>query len=204
MTSTPRRVAVTVYPVMGTPPSDDGAEKVTHASVFDLRERPVSPGAPGTVATGAVTGADGVDAAEVKPAAFVAVTVNVYGVPAVSSVTVIVPEPAWDTVPVPPAGLEVAVYVVIGEPPSDEGAVNVTFADVDPAAATAPMVGAPGTVTGVTGADGADAAEVPVPFVAVAVNVYAVPFDRPVTSQDPDSPVTVHAPPVTAGEAVTA
>ena len=138
MTSTPRRVAVTVYPVMGTPPSDDGAEKVTHTSVFDLRERSVSPGAPGTVATGGVTGADGADAAEVKPAAFVAVTVNVYGVPAVSSVTVIVPEPAWDTVPVPPAGLEVAVYVVIGEPPSDEGAVNVTFADVDPAAATAP------------------------------------------------------------------
>ena len=106
--STPRRFAVTVYPVMGSPPSDDGAEKVTHASVFDLRERSVSLGAPGTVATG------------------------------------------------------------------------------------------------VTGADGADAAEVPVPFVAVAVNVYAVPFDRPVTSQDPDSPVTVHAPPVTAGEAVTA
>ena len=200
--STPRRFAVTVYPVMGSPPSDDGAEKVTHASVFDLRERSVSLGAPGTVATG-VTGADGADAAEV-PAAFVAVTVNMYEVPTVSPVTVIVPEPAWDTVPVPPAGLEVAVYVVIGEPPSDEGAVNVTFADVDPAAATAPMVGAPGTVTGVTGADGADAAEVPVPFVAVAVNVYAVPFDRPVTSQDPDSPVTVHAPPVTAGEAVTA
>ena len=33
---------VTVYPVMGLPPSDDGAEKVTHASVFDRRERAVS------------------------------------------------------------------------------------------------------------------------------------------------------------------
>jgi hypothetical protein len=96
------------------------------------------------------------------------------------------------------------VYVVTAEPPLDAGSVNATVADVDPAAATAPMVGAPGTVTGVTGADAADTAEVPPAFVAVAVNVYAVPFDRPVTSQVPDSPVTVHAPPATAGDAVTA
>ena len=96
------------------------------------------------------------------------------------------------------------MYVVTTEPPLDAGSVNATVADVDPAAATAPMVGAPGTVTGVTGADAADTAEVPPAFVAVAVNVYAVPFDRPVTSQDPDSPVTVHAPPATAGDAVTA
>ena len=201
--STPRRFAVTVYPVMGSPPSDDGAEKVTHASVFDLRERSVSLGAPGTVATGGVTGADGADAAEV-PAAFVAVTVNVYGVPAVSPATVIVPDPVWDTAPVKEPVSEVAVYLVIAEPPLDAGAVNATVALDDPAAVTAPMVGAPGTVSGVTGADAADAAEVRPPFVAVAVNVYAVPLVRPVTSQDPDSPVTVHAPPLTAGDAVTA
>ena len=69
MTSTPLRVAVTVYHVMGAPPVDDGAEKVTHTSVFDLRDRAVSAGAPGTVAAGAVT--DGVaitaGAAEVGP-----------------------------------------------------------------------------------------------------------------------------------------
>ena len=43
---------------MGLPPSDDGAVKVTHTSVFDLREREVSAGAPGTVAAGVAT--DGV------------------------------------------------------------------------------------------------------------------------------------------------
>jgi hypothetical protein len=41
------------------------------------------------------------------------------------------------------------------------------------------------------GADAAAAPELPVAFVAVAVKVYAVPFVRPVTSQDPDAPVTV-------------
>ena len=134
---------------------------------------------------------------------FVAVTVNVYGVFAVSPTTVIVPEPDWDAVPALAPVFEVAVYVVIAEPPLDAGAVNATVADVDPAAATAPMTGAPGTVSGVTDADAPDAPEVPPVFVAAAVNVYAVPFVRPVTSHDPDSPVTVHVPPVTAGDAVT-
>ncbi len=117
----------------------------------------------------------------------VAVTVNVYEVPSVSPVTGIWPEPAWDRVPVPPAGLEVTVYVVIGEPPSVEGAVNVTVAVVGPVADTAPMPGWPGAPIGVTvpitgvsgtvtgaaeiGAEAADAAEVPPVFVAVAVNV---------------------------------
>ena len=85
MTSLPLRVAVTVYPVMGLPPFDDGAEKVTHTSVFDLRERAVSPGAPGTVAAGAVTvndgaatvtGDDATDSPEV-PAVFFAVALTV-------------------------------------------------------------------------------------------------------------------------------
>jgi hypothetical protein len=51
----PMSVAVTVYPVMGTPPVDDGAEKVTHTSVFDRRERDVSAGAPVTVAAWVAT-----------------------------------------------------------------------------------------------------------------------------------------------------
>jgi hypothetical protein len=66
------------------------------------------------------------------------------------------------------------------------------------------MPGWPGTVAGVTDADATDAAEVPgAVFVAVAVNVYAVPFVRPVTGHDPEAPVTVHVPPETAGDAVT-
>jgi len=157
-------------------------------------------GAAGAVTS--VTDVEASDGAEV-PFVFVAVTVNVYGVFAVSPMTVIVPEPAWDTVPVLAPVFEVAVYVVIAEPPLDAGMVNATVADVDPDAVTVPMVGAPGTVTGVTGVDGADAADVPPAFVAAAVNVYVVPFVRPLTSHDPESPATVHVPPVTAGDAVT-
>jgi len=41
-------------------------------------------------------------------------------------------------------------------------------------------VGAPGTVDGVAAADATEAAPVPDAFVAVTVNVYAVPFVRPV------------------------
>ena len=44
-------------------------------------------------------------------------------------------------------------------------------------------VGASGGPTGMTAADAADAAPVPEAFVAVTVNVYAVPFVRPETVQ---------------------
>ena len=44
-------------------------------------------------------------------------------------------------------------------------------------------VGAPGTVAGVAGPDGKLGALVPSSFVAVTVNVYVVPFVRPVTVQ---------------------
>ena len=59
------------------------------------------------------------DAADV-PTLFVAVTVNVYAVPVVNPVTVIVPEPAVDTAPVKPPGEEVAVYEVIVAPPLEQ------------------------------------------------------------------------------------
>jgi predicted amino acid dehydrogenase len=49
--------------------------------------------------------------------------------------------------------------------------VQFTVTDVELATATAPIVGAPGTVAGVTAADAADAADVPAAFVAVTVNV---------------------------------
>jgi hypothetical protein len=136
-----------------------------------------------------VTDADAADAAEV-PTAFVAVTVNVYAVPGVSPVTVMVPEPE----PEPPLGLEVAVYCVIGEPPSLPGAVNLTLAVVDPVAMTAPIPGMPGTPSALTCDEAADAAEVPAVFVAVALNVYSLPPVSPVTSHDPDAPVTVQLP----------
>ena len=83
---------------------------------------------------------------------------------------------------------------MIGLPPFD-GAVQLTTADAFPADATTP-VGAPGAVgaDGVTALDGADGAPVPTAFVAVTVNVYAVPFVSPVTVIGLDAPVPV-APP---------
>jgi hypothetical protein len=43
------------------------------------------------------------------------------------------------------------------------------------------IVGAPGAPTGVTLLEAVEAGPVPIPLVAVTVNVYAVPFVRPVT-----------------------
>ena len=70
----------------------------------------------------------------------------------------------------------------------------MTLAVVDPVAMAAPMLGMLGTPSAVTCAEEADPAEVPAEFVAVALNVYGVPPVNPVTSQDPDAPVTVHDP----------
>ena len=42
-------------------------------------------------------------------------------------------------------------------------------------------VGAPGAVAGTAAADATDATPVPAEFVAVTVNVYEVPLERPVT-----------------------
>jgi hypothetical protein len=53
----------------------------------------------------------------------VAFTVNVYDVPDVKPLTVIVPEPEVDNVPVIPPGDDVAVYELIVAPPLSEGAV---------------------------------------------------------------------------------
>jgi hypothetical protein len=69
---------------------------------------------------------------------------------------------------------------VIAEPPLLAGAVNDTDTCALPAVAV-PIIGAPGTVAGVTEFDAAEAAPVPAMFVAVTVNVYAVPLVNPVT-----------------------
>ena len=86
---------------------------------------------------------------------------------------------------------------MIALPPSNVGALKLTVAVVLPAAALK-FVGAPGFViaAGVTLFDTADAGPVPVPtgpgaFVAVTVNVYAVPFVKPVTVMGLIVPVAV-------------
>ncbi len=57
-----------------------------------------------------------------------------------------------------------------------------------------PILGASGTVAGVTELLALDAVLVPTAFVAVTVNVYAVPFDRPVTVSGEDAPYVVKPP----------
>jgi len=113
-------------------------------------------------------------------------------VPVVKPVTVIaLLHVAEVNVPVIVVPTAVAVYVVIVAPPLDPGAVHATVTDVAPAFVAVPIVGAPGTVFGVTEADAVDKPDVPAEFVAVVLNVYAVPFVNPVTTHDPDAPVTV-------------
>jgi hypothetical protein len=53
------------------------------------------------------------------------------------------------------------------------------------------MVGAPATVAGITLLDAADGALTPTAFVAVTVNVYAVPFVNPLTTIGLAAPVAV-------------
>ena len=53
------------------------------------------------------------------------------------------------------------------------------------------VAGVPGTTTGVTALDAVDELDVPAVFVAVVVNVYAVPFVKPVTAHEPEAPVVV-------------
>ena len=114
-----------------------------------------------------MTAADAEDAAPVLTA-LLAVTLNVYAVPLVSPVTVAVNAPAVVAVKLP--GVDVTVYPMIGEPPLDDGATQLTVAcPLPPTAAT--LVGAPGGAAGVTAAEDAEPALVPIAFLAVTTNV---------------------------------
>jgi hypothetical protein len=174
---------VAVYFVIVAPPFDAGAVNATSTLFVAVVVAAPIAGAPG--APFVVTDPEGADAPEVRPAVFVAVTVNVYEVPAVSPLTGMVPSPACSKVPDPPAGLEVAVYFVISEPPFNVGAVNATVAVVAPVTVAAPITGTPIVVTDPEGLDATEAR--PVVFVAVTVNVYEVPAERPVTLMVPES-----------------
>jgi hypothetical protein len=122
--------------------------------------------------------------------AFVAVTVNVYVVPLVSPL-IVIGEPLLEAVN--PPVFDVAVYVVIAEPPLLPGGVKVIVAEPLPAVAV-PIVGAPGTVDGTTELLVPEGVLVPAELVAVTVNVYVVPFVRPVTTSGDAPPVAVKPP----------
>jgi hypothetical protein len=101
-----------------------------------------------------ITAALGADATLV-PTIFVAVTVNVYDMPFVSSVTT---QALLDVVHVKPPGVEVAIYDVIADPPLLAGVTQRTATRVSPAVALTDK-GAVGTVAAergvtVTVADG--------------------------------------------------
>jgi len=121
-----------------------------------------------------VTAADGADSGPV-PTAFVAATRNVYWVPLVRPVTVVLvaggdPVTVFAVCAMPPA-YGVTVYDVIALPPL-AGAVHDTVAWALPAVATT-LPGAAGAVgaTGVTAAEAAESGPVPIAFVALTRNV---------------------------------
>jgi hypothetical protein len=74
--------------------------------------------------------------------------------------------------------------------------VNEIVASASPTAADTP-VGALGTVDGVTADDAVEPREVPMPFVAVTTNVYAVPFVNPLIRQVSTEAVVVQDPETT-------
>jgi hypothetical protein len=84
-------------------------------------------------------------------------------------------------------------YPVIAEPPLEKGAVQETTAWAL-LAVTDTEAGAAGTATGVRALEALEVLPVPALFVAVTVNVYDVPFVRPVTAHDVEAVVHV-APP---------
>ena len=150
-------------------------------------------GCPGVTNTGMLeaTGVDEADALEAteSPLMLVALTVNVYAVPFVRPVIV-----NGDVVPemVEPS-LAVTVYPVTDDPPLLVGAVNETVTCASPLATVTP-VGALGTVDGVAADDAVDCADVPIPLVAVTLNVYGAPFVNPVTIHVVAGAVATHVP----------
>jgi hypothetical protein len=112
------------------------------------------------------------------PAAVIARTVKRYAVSDASPSIVI---GLLAPLAVAPPGDAVTMNDVIGKPPVFAGAVKLTMALPLPGvAATVP--GAPGSPRGTTTDDGKDACPSPATDVAVTVNVYGVPFARPVTT----------------------
>ncbi len=143
-----------------------------------------------------ITGAIGVtmfDDAEAAlfPAAFEATTWQFTGLPFARPLTRSgEPVPDWDCEP------QVALYPVMGDPPSVPGGVKDTTTEPSNASAV-PIVGAPGTVRGVTTKPD-EAGPAPVALVATTVQVTATPLASPATVIGEPAPETVWLPHVAA------
>ena len=135
-----------------------------------------------------VTAIEGKERGLVRLPEFVAVTLNVYALPFVKPVTVadlaFIEAPVTSTdVPDISPKYGIIVYFVIEVAPIVLGAFHVTVADAFPATAVIP-VGAEGGVTGATGITTFDETEgtlVSCEFSTVTLNVYAIPFVKPIT-----------------------
>jgi hypothetical protein len=175
--------------VIGLPPSS-GATNETVASLFPDAATGCS-GAAGAML--GMAGADGADGGP-SPFALVAVTVHVYDFPFDKPPTTI-GELGPDAEPgVPPSDdAHAASYVVIALPPSN-GVGNDTVSCALPAM-TAGCAGAEGTVLGVTWADSGEDGLWPSAFVAVTVQVYELPFDKPTTTIGEPVPAAIPAVP---------
>jgi len=193
--------AVTRYDVTAPPP--EPAATVTVAEPLPA-STPLIAGVAGAELPG-VNGAE--VAAAPQPAPDKADTDTVYVVPLVRPVRVHDVVEAGTRHEAPP-GDATARYCVTANDPALAGADHVTVAEFAPEA-TDTDVGAEGATgagpgfgpgvgaepLGVTELEGPDDRELPKLFVATAVNVYAVPFVRPVTVQEPPDPVTVQLSP---------
>lgn len=161
--------AVAVYPVTSEPRESSGASHETVAVVLPLTAVTFR-GSEGAAFTDALV--DAVDAEEV-PAALVAVTVNVYAVPATNPVETSQVVAGAKTVQVNPPGEDVTVYEVIGDPLS-AGLVQPTVTFPVPAVVVIP-VGASGALAGViaeVGIDTADETDEPLAVeLVIALNV---------------------------------
>jgi hypothetical protein len=78
-----------------------------------------------------------------------------------------------------PPGFDLAIYEVIGAPPSFAGAVNISWAVFVPVATTLVMVGAFGIVGARVGLDAIDAGDAPLLFIATTEKEYEYPGVKP-------------------------
>jgi hypothetical protein len=164
---------VTVYEEIAAPPSETGSDQDSVTEPLATAFITTSNGDEGTV-----DGTIAADTSEAVPSpdAFTAATVKLYAEPFARRTTVHGDTALSHTTS--PAALR-TTYFEIDAPPLLTGAVQETtdWAFAAPVADT--PVGTPGTVEGTTETEASETEPVPDTFVAVTVNVYAVPFVRP-------------------------
>ena len=179
---------VTVYAVIDEPPLDAGAVHETSDCPFAADVAVTAVATPGTPR--GIPPSDARDATE-GPDTFVATTVNVYIEPLVRPST---EHEVSAVTQVNPPEFEVTVYEVISAPPSETGSDQDSVTEPLATALIASSNGEDGTVDGTIAPETSEAAPSPDAFTAATVNVYAVPFVRPVTVHDVVEVIHVNPP----------